>query len=234
MTNLSLNSQNRLFSCSEIGLLIGFLVFHIIIISFVIPEACAIIFNTASLVNKFMNQRNKKIKNIVYVAAHAPTFFFLLTKASTKPEICRLTFTTASSIPSISIFHFFFNIDFLFRYFRNWNTSEAVLNIIAQASGFTKLSFMGWKTRNSMSSPIPEYEMRFWLFREKFVIHEAVLNIFVQATAFARVFFFLHKGLKNKRAIGYRRIWFFLTTLVFIVVVKNTIICFFKAFHYLI
>ena len=28
MQNLSLNSQNRLFSCSGIGLLIGFLVFH--------------------------------------------------------------------------------------------------------------------------------------------------------------------------------------------------------------
>ena len=29
MTNLSLNSQNQLFSCSGIGLLIGFLVFHL-------------------------------------------------------------------------------------------------------------------------------------------------------------------------------------------------------------
>ena len=76
---LSLNSQNRLFSCSGIGLLIWFLDFHFIKISFVIPKACAIIFSTASLVN-FMKQRNKKIKNIVYVAAHAPTFFFLLTK----------------------------------------------------------------------------------------------------------------------------------------------------------
>ena len=36
--------------------------------------------NIASLVNKFMKQENKKIKNIVYVAAHATTFFFLLTK----------------------------------------------------------------------------------------------------------------------------------------------------------
>ena len=61
-------------------LLIGFLVFHLIKISFVIPGACALIFNTASLVNKFMKQRNKKIKNIVYVAAHAPTFLFLFTK----------------------------------------------------------------------------------------------------------------------------------------------------------
>ena len=80
MTNLSLNIQNRLFSRSGIGLLIGFLVFHLIKISFVIPEACAIIFSTASSVNKCMKQRNKKIKNIIYVAAHAPTFLFLLTK----------------------------------------------------------------------------------------------------------------------------------------------------------
>ena len=61
-------------------MLIGFLVFHFIKMSFVIPEACAIIFSTASFVNKFIKQRNKKIKNIVYVAAHAPTFFFVLTK----------------------------------------------------------------------------------------------------------------------------------------------------------
>ena len=58
--NLSLNSQNRLFSCSGIKLLTGFLVFHPIKISFVKPEACAIIFSTASSVNKFMKQRNKK------------------------------------------------------------------------------------------------------------------------------------------------------------------------------
>ena len=70
MTNLSLNSQNRIFSCSGIALLAGFLVFHLIKISFVKPEA----------VNKFMKQRNKKIKNVVYVAAHAPPFFFLLTE----------------------------------------------------------------------------------------------------------------------------------------------------------
>ena len=54
MTNLSLNSQNRLFSCSGIGLLVGFLVFHPIKISFVEPEACAIIFSTASPVFKFI------------------------------------------------------------------------------------------------------------------------------------------------------------------------------------
>ena len=62
MINLSLHRQNRLFSCSGIGLLIGFLVFHIIKISFVIPEACAIIFSTDSPLNKFMKQRNKKKK----------------------------------------------------------------------------------------------------------------------------------------------------------------------------
>ena len=75
MTSLSINSQNRLFSRSGIGLLIGFLVFHLIKISFMKPEACTIIFRTASSVNKFMKQRNKKIKN-VYVAAHALDFFF--------------------------------------------------------------------------------------------------------------------------------------------------------------
>ena len=79
MTNLSLNSQNGLLSCLGIGLLIGFLFFHLIKINFVKPEACTIIFSTVSLVNKFMKQRNKK-KYIVYVAAHAPTFFSLLTK----------------------------------------------------------------------------------------------------------------------------------------------------------
>ena len=106
-------------------------------------EACTIIFSTASSVNKFMKQRNKKIKKI-YVAAHAPPFFFFyLQRRSTKPEICRLTFTTASPILNISIFHFFFNIDFLFCYFINLNTGEAVLNIIAQASGLTKLIIMG-------------------------------------------------------------------------------------------
>ena len=57
-----------------------------------------------------------------------------------------------------------------------------------------------------MSSPIPEHEdSRFLLFRDKFFIYEAVLNIIVQATAFARLFF-LHKVLKNERAIGYRKI----------------------------
>ena len=49
---------------------------------------------------------------------------------------------------------------------------------------------------------------RFWLFREKLVIIEAVLNIIVQATAFAIVFF-LHKGTKNERTIGYLNIVFF-------------------------
>ena len=184
MTNLSLNRQNRLFSCLGIGLLIGFLVFHLIKISFVIPEACVIIFNTASLVNKFMKQGNKKIKNIVYVAAHAPTFFFFTYKDVLRnPRFVGYHCLVDSKHFNIP---FFFNIDFLFRYFINLNNGEAVLNIIAQASGFTKLIFMGWKTRNL----IPEHENnRFWLLRDKFVIYEAVLNIIVQATAFARVFF---------------------------------------------
>ena len=107
MTNLSLNSQNRLFSCSGIGLLIGFLVFHVIKMSFVKPEVCKIIFSTASSVSKLMKQRNKIIKH-VYVVAHAPPFFlFYLQRRSTKLEICKLTFTPASSILNISIFHFF-------------------------------------------------------------------------------------------------------------------------------
>ena len=59
MTNLSLNSQNRLFPCSGIGLLIGFLVFHPIKISFVKSEARAIILSTALPVFKFIKQRNK-------------------------------------------------------------------------------------------------------------------------------------------------------------------------------
>ena len=50
MTNSSVNSRNRLFSCSGIGLL----VFHPIKISFVKPEAYAIIFNAASPVFKFI------------------------------------------------------------------------------------------------------------------------------------------------------------------------------------
>ena len=79
MTNFSPNSKNPIFSCWGIGLLIGFLVFHLIKISFVKPEACTIIFSTAPSVNKFMKQRNKKIKNI-YVAAHAPPFFFFTYK----------------------------------------------------------------------------------------------------------------------------------------------------------
>ena len=60
MINLSLNSQNRLFSCSGTGLLIEFLVFHFVKISFVKSEAGAIIFITASPVFEFIKQRNKK------------------------------------------------------------------------------------------------------------------------------------------------------------------------------
>ena len=70
---------------------------------------------------------------------------------------------------------------FLFRCFISLFTNEAVLNIIVQASGITKLIFMRLKTRNPMSSPIPEHENnRFWLLGDEFVIVEAVLNIIVQ------------------------------------------------------
>ena len=78
-----------------------------------------------------------------------------------------------------------------------------------------------------MSRPIPEHENnRLWLFRDKFVIYEAVLNIIVQATAFARVFF-LHKGLKNERAIGYLKIEFFWTTLMY-----TLLFLFFRSFKF--
>ena len=91
-----------------------------------------------------MKQRNKKIKKLYTLLLMHPHFSFYLQRRSTKPEICRSTFTTASSIPNISIFFFFFfKIDFSFHYFINLNTDEAVLNIIAQASGFTKLIFIG-------------------------------------------------------------------------------------------
>ena len=60
-------------------------------------------------------------------------FSFYSQRRSMKPAICSLTFTAASWILNISIFHFFFNIDFLFRCFIHLNTGEAVLNIIAQA-----------------------------------------------------------------------------------------------------
>ena len=66
MTNLSLNSPNWLFSCSGIGLLIGFLDFHPIKIKFVKPEACAIIFSYILI----FQMQNKKFK-ILY------TFFLL-------------------------------------------------------------------------------------------------------------------------------------------------------------
>ena len=88
-------------------LLIGFLVFHLIQISFVNPEVCAIIFNTASSVNKFMKQQNKQIKKLYTLLLMCPLFYFYLQRRSTKPEICKFTFTTASSIANISKFHFF-------------------------------------------------------------------------------------------------------------------------------
>ena len=164
----------------------------------------------------------------MYTLLH-PLFSFYLQRCFTKLEICRLTFTSASLIPNISIFHFFFDIDFLFCYFINLNTGEAVLNIIAQAWGITKLIFMRWKTRNPMSSPIPEHEnSRFWLFRNKFVIYEAVLNIIVQVTAFARVFFFI-KVWKMKEQFVTAKIGFFLTTLIVSIVNYQTSIS--RALH---
>ena len=105
--NLSLNSQNLLCLCSGIRLLIGLLVFHLIKISIVKPEACTIIFSTASSGNKFMTQRNKKIKKCIRCCSCTRFFLFNLRRRSTKPEICRLTFITASPILNISIFHFF-------------------------------------------------------------------------------------------------------------------------------
>ena len=116
MTNLSLNSQNRLFSCSRIRLLIAFLVFHLIKISFVIPEDCAIIFNTASLVYKFMKQRNKKITIIAYVAADAPTFFFFNKNVLRNPRIVGKHLP----IPNILIFHFFFQYRFFISLFHKF------------------------------------------------------------------------------------------------------------------
>ena len=76
-------------------------------------EACAIIFSTASPVSKFMKQRNKKILNVVYVTAQHPLFSFYLQRRFTNPETCKLTFTTASSIPNILILHFFFQYRYL-------------------------------------------------------------------------------------------------------------------------
>ena len=118
MTNSSLNSQNRLFSRSGIGLLIGFLVFHLIKISFVKPEACAIIFSTASSVNKFMKQRNKKKKMLYKLLLMHRLLSFYLQRRSTKPKICRLTFTTSSSILNISIFHFFQYLFFISLFYK--------------------------------------------------------------------------------------------------------------------
>ena len=77
MTHLFLNSQNRLFLCSWF---IRLLDFYSIKINFMKPEAYAIIFGTASPVFEFMKQRNEIIKNVLYVAAHAPFDFFSPTK----------------------------------------------------------------------------------------------------------------------------------------------------------
>ena len=101
MTNLSRNSQNRLFSCSGIRLLIGFLVFYLVKISFLKREACTIIFSTASSVNKFMKQRNKKIKN-VYVAAHAPPFFFFTYKYVLRNPSRPMDLSAKCNVPAVT------------------------------------------------------------------------------------------------------------------------------------
>ena len=87
IANLSLNSQNRPFSWSGIELIIGFLVLQPIKISFVKPEACAIIllrqwesyvFSTASPIFKFIKQRNKKSKmNVPVSDSIRPTWTYL-------------------------------------------------------------------------------------------------------------------------------------------------------------
>ena len=142
---------------------------------------------------------------------------FLLTKTFYETRNFEVDIYYSVIDPKYYKIPFFFNIDFLFRCFINLNTGEAVLNIIGQASGFTKLIFMGWKTRNPVSSPIPEHEnSRFWLVRDKFVIVEAILNIIVQATAFARVFFSTWRFKKWKSNwLPQNRV--FLTTLIMVV-----------------
>ena len=138
-----------------------------------------------------------------------PLFSFLLTKTFYETRDSLVNIYYCLTDPKYFNISFFFNIDFLFCYFINLNTGEAVLNIIAQASGLTKLIFMGWKTRNPMSSPIPDHKnSQFWLFRDKFVIVEAVLNIIVQAIAFASIFFYI-KVLKIKEQLVTSKSCFF-------------------------
>ena len=134
ITNLSINSQNRLFSCSGIWLLIGFLVFHPIKISFVKPKACAVIFSTASPVFKFMKPRHKKsilkkkwnleIFRIDEVAVNVNLKISGFVERLCKEEEKRGCMS--SNLDNI--------FNFLFRCFINLFTNEAVLNIIAQAS----------------------------------------------------------------------------------------------------
>ena len=78
MTNLFLNSQNRLFLCLGIGLLMRVLVFHPAKINFVKLEACAIIFSIALPVFKFMKHEIKKLK-FLYLLLLLQQLFSLLT-----------------------------------------------------------------------------------------------------------------------------------------------------------
>ena len=155
MTSLSLNSRNRLFSCSGIGLLIGLLVVHLIKISFVKPEACKIIFSTASSVNIFMKQRNKKIKKCIRCCSCTPFFLFYLQRRSTKPEICRLTFNTASPVQNISIFHCFFQYRFfillLYKFKYRWGS----IKYYRTGLRFNETYLYGMKNKKQYEQPNP-------------------------------------------------------------------------------
>ena len=140
-----------------------------------------------------------------------PFFYFYLQRRSTKPEICKFTFTTASPIPNILKFHFF-QYRFFIMLFHKFKYQRGSTKYYRTDLSFPETHFYGMK-KNLMSSPISGHKRsRFLLFMDKFVIVQAVLNIIEQAEAFARVFF-LHKRLKNERAIGYLKIVIFLTTI---------------------
>ena len=183
MKNLSLKSQNWLFSCSGIGLLVRFLVFHPIKISFLKPEVCAIIFSTPSPVFKFTKKRNKKIKH-VYVAPHATPFFVLLTKFLGFRRTVLWVKRKQGVNEQQRIQQFFFS---LFHKFKCRWSSTKYYRICLR---FYEIHFYVIKKQKPCEQPNPwTWKSRYWLFRNKFVIVEAVLNIVVQATAFARIIF---------------------------------------------
>ena len=77
-----------------------------------------------------MQQRNKKIKNVAYVASHVPPFLFILTKTFYETRDLWIKIYYCLIDPKyFKIPFFFFNIDFLFRCFVNLNTGETVLRI---------------------------------------------------------------------------------------------------------